>query len=181
MATTYFGYCDPDTGVGTGTTNLNSYAEIDWVAAGYVCPGSGSQNIITLGVETLVVGYYTRVAIYDAANDLVVEANAKKAAVAFAWVSWTAAELTWYVGTALTGGATYRIAVTCSGNCGIMGTVISSSERYIAGDHTDSGFDAILGAGSIYQDTYNLRCGVEPAAGGGVVPQAMMHYARLYK
>lgn len=167
MATTYFGYCDPSTGAGTGTTYIYPQ-KFELFAAGYTCPGTGSQTVIDLSAETSdSPGSNFNMGIYNAAGNLVVEGTAEKAcAYPTAWVTWGASDLTWHIGTTLTGGATYRIAYAAGGSNRCMGTdgQPSGTSLYVDTDYS-GGLPATLP--SLSNDTIivNLRCGVEPAGG----------------
>jgi hypothetical protein len=169
MATTYFGYCDPDTGAGTGTEKIYMNDEIYWATAGYACPGSGSQNVVSIGVELNESGGNFRVGVYSGTT-LIVEANVEKSKVGGGWLEWTAAasELTWHVGTALTGGTTYKILVTTDTNSAFTGSTgrPANTLSYASGDYT-AGMPDPSPAASTYTYEPNLRCGVEAAAGGG--------------
>jgi hypothetical protein len=169
MAITYFGNCDPSTGAGTGASYQTGASELEWFVAGYACPGSGPQDIKTLGAECAYGTGNIRLGIYDGTT-LVVETNSEKAAGtgARAWTSWDNTELTWAVGTTLTGGKTYIIVVAGDANYGPFGTnVVSGAGKYYAGDYT-GGMIAILPAGSNFTNQQNVRCGVEAAAGVGL-------------
>jgi hypothetical protein len=152
--TTFFGFT-------TGAEDLNTGAELDWVAAGYSCPGSGNQSITTIGVYTQVTGYSVRVGIFSGTT-LIVETSTKST-VASGEVTWGSGDLTWSSGSYLTGGDTYKLVLACSGNPGVLGTsgAASGTSKYYVGDYS-AGMPATLPAGTDYTwYGFNIRCGVD--------------------
>jgi hypothetical protein len=182
-ATTYFGYCSSD-GTPTGTYANRQYwsgAEIDWREAnsvGDTCPGSDAQAILDIGIQTSATGYNVRMGVYTEAGALVVQTT-EKASVNDAWVSWTSAELTWEAGyTSLTGGSAYHIAFAAdaagSANGGVNGAIFC--QRFVAGTDYTGGMPTSLAAGTQGQEYFNVRVGVDAAAGGSAIPQLMYYY-----
>jgi hypothetical protein len=185
VATTYFGFCNSSTGAGTGVAHCGYAWGSQWTTAGYVCPGTGDQTLVTLGIEADGADTtHIRMAIYNTSRGLVCYATSEKDS-AVGWVSWDNTEITWVIGTKLTGGTAYLLVVSADGNPGALGTgsLPADTLRYISNEYTSSAFADPIAAGTGYTTEYNMRCGVEPAAAGGgsVVPQIMMHYARLRK
>ena len=177
MATTYFGYCDPDTGAPSETTSINLNDELYWGHNGYVCPGTGAQAIVDFGIYTQTGGNIL-VAIYNASDQLVVSGTSEKAKSGTSgWLLWVPGELTWSIGTALTGGATYTIAVTSDAAVNILGGTSrpAGSLAYTSGDYT-AGMPDPLPSHSLYTYEPAARCGVEPAAGGEVNVSAYSTY-----
>jgi len=169
MATTYFGYCDPDTGAPSGIVTCNTGQEIDWITAGYACPGTGSQNVITLGVyHESGSAVNVNLAIYAGTTLIAYGTSKKTAVITQSWTSWSNAELTWVVGTTLTGGTTYKLVLASASNSSPGGTtgLASGTSKYQGGDYTDTPASP-LPAGTNYTHEISIRCGVEPAAGGG--------------
>lgn len=168
MATTYFGYCNSSTGAGTGTVHCGFADKTDWTTAGYACPGTGNQTLVTLGIEADAAGGGNlRMAIYSGTALICYAGGTEKASIV-GWLSWTNAELTWVVGTTLVGGTTYKLVFTSDANTGALGTggLPADTMRYLANDYTGSAWPDPIAAGTGYTTEYNIRCGVEPAAGG---------------
>jgi hypothetical protein len=175
MAITYFGYCD-SAGVGIGDEQGNCNDEFQLATAGYACPGSGAQNIDSIGAHCAGVGGNLLIGIYLASgipegDILVAEGNAEKLSLAAGqWLNWAAAELTWRNGyTQLTGGMTYRIVFTSDASTNLYCDTgrPAGTLSYGSGDYT-AGMPDPLPACNAYTLEFNLRCGVEPAGGGGV-------------
>jgi hypothetical protein len=174
MSLTYFGYCDPSTGVGTGQASLNTGAFMDWVTAGYACPGTGNQTLKKIGIQTRSADVYALVGIYNTSNQLVCHATSRKlsllcdTAAEDIWTEWDDTETTWVIGTTLNGGDTYILVAAFAGNTGIWGTASqpSGTSKYINGDVTSTGMPSTLAAGTSYTQLLNIRAAVEPAESG---------------
>lgn len=99
-----WGYWGGTTVIYCGTLELN------WIPAGYVCEGTGAQNITAIECEcwsptsdTAIIGIY-------AGTDLIVRTSAKAGPTSQGVVSWAAGDLTWEAGySTLTGGSTYKL------------------------------------------------------------------------
>jgi len=175
MAITYFGYQD---GV---ATSPSTSALIGFADAGYVCPGAGAQNLRELGVEyAQSQAGNVRMGLYDMANpgNLVVEADSVKTIDGAGWLTFIS--FTWHVGITLTGGATYRIGWCASGATYPYKTVDVPGDTwsYKFGDYTAGLPDpepATLAAAL----EVNLRAGVEPAAGGSIIPILLSRRRRM--
>ena len=176
MAITYFGYQ-----AGASITTLS--AALGRTVAGYVCPGSGAQTVKELAVEldtgsagNLLLGIYTT------GGDLVVEGTAEKdSAIPAGWLTWTDAELTWHIGTTLTGGTTYVLAIASEGTFykGLQTTGLANGTwHYNFGDYSN-GLPDPEPAGNDFTIEMNIRCGVEPAAGVVNRIPIIDHYNRM--
>ncbi len=176
MSLTYFGNCNSSTGVGNGVDSINTGSEMDWIAAGYVCPGSGNQTLKKMGVQARSAGTYVLMGIYNSGGNLVAHSTAKKQTLLCdnasdnVWTEWDDTEITWDIGSSLTGGSTYRLVVAFASNPGVWGTgsQANGTSKYVAGDVTNTGMPSTLPAGSDYTQLLNIRAAVEPAAGASI-------------
>lgn len=187
MATQYFGYCDPSTGAGIGaTTEYAGQNELNWRDSGSgvvgtdTCPGTGSMSIITMGCETGYTNFNVGMGLYDYDGNLIVYTTSFKQGIEGDWVSWNNSELTWVVGTTLTGGTDYHIAFITDAASSFLGGVNASyyCQRTAAGNAT---FPADLPTGTQGQEYFNVRVGVDTAGGGGStskLKQLMAAYRR---
>lgn len=159
MAVTYFGKQD-----GVDIYNFLGSGEVKWRTASYTCPGAGAQNIKELAAHIFGAGGNILVGVYDTSNNLIVEGNAQKVAAA-GWVTWSDAELTWSVGTTLTGGVEYVLVVSSDANPGAYGLTGqgNGTGKRVNADWT-AGMNDPLPAGDNDTEHPNVRCGVEPAA-----------------
>ena len=181
---TWFGQCNAATGADAGGSGgLTLGQETAWLAAGYVCPGSGSQDIVTIGMEMWYSATNNiRMGIYNASGDLVVQTDAKVAnGGEEVWDDWAAGDLTWHIGTSLTGGATYRIVCAGQTGCSVFGVSLTSGDIQETSTDYTAGLPATLPAANDWTVSTNTHVLVEPAAAGGIVPQAMimMMYRRM--
>ena len=180
----FFGYCNAD-----GSNKAGS----NWDLAGYsfqyrgyttdmICPGSGARTI-----EDLSVYCYRnpagamKIAIYDTENNLVVYGtNPKSTPTSAAWLTWAAGDLTWVVGTALTGGVTYRLAFASQTSSAIFYDTGSSGDTVFVSAGYAAFPDAVYPAGTDRGERYAIRCGVA-AVGGLSIPVAMLNqrYKRI--
>lgn len=185
MAVTYFGRCNSDgtliSGDPTDWQGLTGY----WVKsenAAFTCPGTGSQNIVSLSVyarKASGAGGNMRCAIYDTSNNLISQHTAEFIVDGVAGWYGTAQAVS-SVGP-LTGGTNYKLIVSCDNS-------ISEWSNYSGGTNGDfswgandytGGFPATRAAGSNTSAIYLIRCGVEPAAAGGLsIPLVMQSYRR---
>ena len=164
---TYFGTETYD------STTSNS-GSMRWLDAGFVCPGSGTQNVSSLEVYIGNAGTGTvRAGIYNSSGNLVAEWATALDPESTGWLSGTS-----FINAAgnplspvqLTGGQTYRLAIypVSSGleygylNCG------ATDGQYDFADHSGGLPDTIPGGDDV-AFTPTIRCGVEAAAGGSAV------------
>lgn len=165
MAVTYFGGCNSDgTPIGE-STYTGGNGEMDWITAGYTCPGSGNQTVLDLKVYGRNATGNVRVGIYSGTT-LVCEGNAKVAIASNTWCGHTNTSLTWHNGYSyLTGGNTYIIAVASDAGCQWLGTSGAASGTSKYGSGSADGLPDPLPAGTNYTwSVLAFRCGVEPAA-----------------
>jgi hypothetical protein len=149
-----------------------------------VCPGSGAQAIKDLAV---FARYYSggsgnaRCAVYRAADRVLIAYSSAVKAISggWAWVSWNDTEIT-YSGsfTSLTGGVAYWLVATGNGTNILVALTTGHTSGDCAGIAADytGGFPDPIAAGTANDYWYQIKCGVEAAAGGSIVPLAMHHY-----
>ena len=183
MAVTYFGTCNS-----SGVTNFSTADDSGgwtWTChtgSSFACPGSGNQTVKELStIVSINSGTpHVRLVLYDSLGNMVCQGSAE--VVVTAGYSWqghmTASALTPAGGSAgdpvtITGGSQYRIGVSRDAS-GVLatyksGTVTNGDIDYGATDYT-GGWPATIPTGTDYTVLLtSIRCGVEPAAGGGVV------------
>jgi hypothetical protein len=163
VAVTYFGNND------NGATANNMFAYTWWLAAGYVCPGSVLQNLVTLDLNiSAVASGNVRCAIYTAAGVFVAQWDTEKDPSGAGWLAVTS-----FVdrsGTPitpqLTGGDSYLLVSTGDGTVSYYYDTVASGLVKI--DYTDytGGFPVSLGPSDQTREPC-IRCGVEPPSGGG--------------
>ncbi len=165
MAITYFGNQTSATSNSTG-----AYA---WrLVAGYTCPGSGAQDISTLEIEVAALGVGNlRAAIYEIDGTFITQWDAEKDPAGIGWLAVT--DFVDQGGTPhspqLTGGTNYQLVVTGDNSVEVGVNVVTTGlVKLVTTDYT-GGFPASLTGGSDHAREYTIRCGVEPAAAGGIV------------
>lgn len=181
MAITYFGF---QTGV---TVSAGLSAALGRAAAGYACPGTGAQTVKALEFKTewtTEASTEISMGIYPAGGggNLICETTAKKFTGLTAtpvWVGWNNTEITWYVGTTLTGGTTYVLAIASDA------TIYPQCTESLPNGTWHYNFGDVAGAlttpepaGNDHTTEVDLRCGVEPAASGVSIPLLMGTYRR---
>jgi hypothetical protein len=187
MALEYFGYPSQsgDPSGGGSDSGPSGIATIQQLATGYVCPGSGSYNLTSLGAYTAGGGVsgYIRLALYSDSGNLIVEASAKKQVTndSIHWEEFTT--FTWHSGTQLTGGAGYRLASNRSGLTPLYYRSVTNASKYASSKtYCDNGFpatDADMQVNALSME-WAIRATVEAAAGGGLsIPVAMADYRRF--
>ncbi len=164
MATTYFGKND------NGDGNDVSYGYSWWTNAGYVCPGTGAQNVITLDVNIAdVASGNVRLAIFDASKNFVMQWDNQYAPGGTGWMAKTSFADQGgspIANPQLTGGTTYLLVMTDDGTVKFYFQTGSTSS--IIGTDYTAGFPASLSGESPHTLELAIRCGVEPAAGGEI-------------
>jgi hypothetical protein len=77
----------------------------------------------------------------------------------------------------ITGGTVYIITISTDAAQYVRGKTGGIKFKRFEADYTDTGFPADLGIdGDTEVEEFCVRCGVEAAAGGSIVPLAMHHY-----
>ena len=167
MAVTYFGNNDNGDGYGDATYTR-------WLQAGYSCPGSGTQNVITLDLNIAAIDTGTlRCAIYDSDHNFVTQWDAAKTPGGTGWLAVT--DFVDQGGSPhspqLTGGATYYLVTT--GSSGVTQEIrwdgVASGIAQRTGASYVDGFPASIADDFDTTREYCIRAGVEPAAPGGIV------------
>jgi hypothetical protein len=79
----------------------------------------------------------------------------------------------------LTGGAQYLLVISCdsAGKISVYYSVVSECARN--GSEYTGGYPATINNTDISSVQYAMRCGVEPAAGGSIIPLVMHHYKQM--
>lgn len=158
-------------------------------AVAFTCPGSGTQDIKSLGCYGKSNGGTPgnfRCAIYDTSYNLIAQHSAE-VEMSGTTPSWQG-ESQGLTGTlVLTGGVNYKICVTFDSNdCGPYFSIVPDGDgAYLYGSDLTGGFPAVLDTpfGFIY--LFNVRCGVDPAGGGdtytasGVISQSGVPSRRI--
>lgn len=180
MAVTYFGNND------AGSNSANAANYVWWYTAGYACPGTGLQDVVTLDLNTYLYDSGSgnmRCAIFTAAGAFVTQ-----------WATEVDVEPEWNEVTSfvdqggsphspqLTGGDTYLLVVSGDGNHELYYDLVDSgnAEAIYDQDYT-GGFPANLPASSNEVREICIRCGVQPAAAasGVSIPKVMYYYMGL--
>jgi len=165
MAVEYFGNND------NGDSNDVSYGYSWWTDAGYVCPGVGVVDVVSLDINIAdIASGNVRCAIFDTSKNFVMQWDNQYAPGGTGWMSKTA--FTDQGGTPidtpqLTGGTTYLLVLTDDGTVKFYFQT-SSTSSIIATDYT-AGFPAALSGESAHTLEVCIRCAVE--TGGGSIVQ----------
>jgi hypothetical protein len=176
MATTYFGYCD-SSGNGTGNTAIGAYKDIDYAADGFICPGTGQQDITALEIDCYSSpgsGQKTLLGVYSGTTLVVEGSTTVDPPNPRAWTGYASVGLTWRNGyTYLTGGETYLLVVSnkYDGAGTLYGTtgLASGTWKYKVADYTGGLPDPLPTGFSDYTINVNIRCGVEPSTSSPTV------------
>ena len=166
---TYFGN---QTG---GNEDHSSNQETDWLTSGFTCPGSGNQTIKELSLHCYGDGSATvRIAVYNSAGTSLIAQGSSSfspSGVSFSWQGHlTQGSITPNPAT-LTGGATYLLVDSNSYNVGGTGFHFDFSTpggnvmSYIVTDYS-GGFPGSIAASGYQNESFCIRCGVDPASGG---------------
>lgn len=176
MAVTYFGH-EQLTG---DNTTMDVYSK--YFLAGYTCPGSGTQNVVSLelGVAGVSAAANARMAIYTVAGAFVTQwetelqpGNSTHWEAVTSFVNQAGAPHS----PTLTGGASYLLVVSCDSAGKISVYYTATSECARNGSEYTGGYPATINNVDVSSVEFAMRCGVEPAAAGGsIVPLAMHHY-----
>ena len=168
MAETFFG----NDAAGGAALNLSSYMWL--LAAGYACPGSGNQTVLSLDINMHDADYggQVRCAIFTAAGAFVAQWDAAYTPAAGGWYevgAFHAQDNTTDITPVLTGGATYFLCVGGAAGYYIrVNEVVSGVGKVYYTSSYLTGFPANLPALDNQTREPCIRCGVEAAAGGGV-------------
>jgi hypothetical protein len=175
MAVTYFGLCN-SAGVISGDDSNDSSGATPvafWNGTEvWTCPGTGTQNI----VELSVYGYINtgtpniRLSIYSSDGATKIAEGTAEVAVTGGSYSWQGHMTAASMGNAtLVGGTSYKLVCGADNDMAMRSKSGSSGiARYTLSDYT-GGSPSSLPAGTGNTLIQAIRCGVEPAAGGGVV------------
>lgn len=171
--TTYFGACDA-AGNPTGATSSGTgSAETDWNnTTTFTCPGSGAQTVTEISAFIKVVGAYNfRLAIFNAAQNSLIAQGTGAIAASGAADNWQGhmnqAAITPNPVT-LTGGTTYTLAITGSGDIESDHwlTGASGTGRFVGTDFTAGFTNGSLGSPSAATLVPPVRVGLQDATGG---------------
>ena len=184
MPITFFGACDA-AGNPTGATSSGTGgAETDWNnTTTFTCPGSGTQQVQEISAFIKrVTAYNFRLAIFDAAQTTLLAQGTAAVAAAGASDNWqghlTASNITPNPAN-LTGGTTYTLAITSSGDTESDHwlTGASGTGRFVSTDFTAGFTNASLGSPSAATLVPPVRVGVGtvtptsfPPVGGFITP-----------
>jgi len=181
MTVSYFG----ENSDGTGDGVLSGYSLVNNNAVtSFVCPGTGTQDVKELGIRARDVSVgsdHVRVALYNTDGSFVCQGSAEITVSANTHAWYTHTSFVDAAGSAIspqiTGGTAYLIAVTADGaNIYIAANgTRTNNNKYSSNDYT-GGFPSSYTPSTTSTPICCCRCGVEPAAGGGVsvTPQLMM-------
>lgn len=171
---TYFGNND------SGSTSNTLAGSYSWYfAAGYACPGTGNQTLLSLDINVAKIASGNfRMAVYTDAGNFVAQWDAEYAPGSTGWYSITSfvnqggSPIT----PTLVGGNMYILIITTDGTHEVYhDTAGANTCGLITTDYT-GGFPAtITPAGSSTRE-YCVRALVEPAAAGGLSIPVAMHY-----
>jgi uncharacterized Zn-binding protein involved in type VI secretion len=180
MAVTYFGLCNAAGVASQSHTDNSGGAYYIWnnnANFPFTCPGTGTQNIVELSAM-VHIGTGTpniRCAVYSADYDTVIAQGTAKVAVSGSSDTWQGHMTAASVGNAsLTGGTNYVLVVGSDGDMATDHCKVSDG-IYFGGDKTGGYSGAISGSPGYL---WPVRCGVEPAAGGGVTGPSFIDLVR---
>jgi hypothetical protein len=171
---------------GNNKDDIYNYAvkSLYYLVAGYICPGSGPQDLKTLDLN--IYGVDTgnlRVGLWDSDHNMVCQWDTVKTPVGTGWL-----EVTSFVNYAgnpvtpqLTGGATYYLGMAgdaSNAHLVYYSSVASGTAKYLSGVYSDA-LPAVLTGGTNGTREYCVRAGVEAAAGGSIVPIILQHIHRM--
>jgi hypothetical protein len=194
---TYFGW--PNDGTDPSSPSYDTYtsgSELGLFLTPYICPGSGTQNVVELSCfmksfnDSPTTGQ-GRLAVYNSSYNLVFQTTLLSATSNTpSWIGLT----TGFLDSALnvisptfTSGQIYYLAFSGgpkSARYAYRHTTSGDSYYQNNTYYGTDGYPTSINLATWYQDDdyqYAIRCGVDPAAGGVSIPVVMDHYMRLMR
>ena len=172
MAVTYFGGCD-SAGAPSGTASNNDNGITFWRA--YTCPGTGNQVVTLLesDIHTAAGNTVLRLAIYNSAGTSLLAQGNSATITNTGADAWSGGAVS---GITLVGGTNYILAWTVAGVASGYSDHADDTRSYGSYKFAEytGGFPASLPSADGSYLMYPIRCGVEPAAGGGAAGGIML-------